>query len=581
MYLRIQFQSANFVAGRDIVVTDEDTVIDEDFKRFIYVFSTDKDGSIDKYYRFEVNRDNISLPPEKLEENINYIGPVMGDLDRTTKFTMLDSAYGFMYMIADKEMSIPALDANFSSKGISLAQDQGIEAKAGDYLLLLAVDDGKVQAYAQFRLTEDQIKGITPPKFTFTPEKGNGPGTTRVRGIELDHKDNKWMYALGTNLIKPELDRVYAGAKDYDLGQDIVAEIGQSLMILETDSTGRVKRFGIAALDENNVKAGLANKLELGPHLKEPVKGSKVGTIKFEFLKYQDYDFILIKSQEAIPVPEMDSIVSGYRIGKDGFGTEDIRVYEENDEKLRSEEGFRDFAMVLAVDEDNKVKAYYGFELNRDNVKLPEAGQLNDGGLVNYELTKGDLPNTTKVSKLDSTGLLGVSSFRYRVIDEGIKLEYNTIISGTSQLRENANIPASIGKYLLILAVDSAGRTKYYDTVLLTEDILRYSNAPLLRVGTNFLDPVPGDDFNSTKISFLRLPEGASKWMYAVLDTSYDPVEFNRPIELEGIEWVEVENVQVEINQVSPNQWLLLLAVDKKAGPLHYNLRLGENHARP
>ena len=55
------------------------------------------------------------------------------------------------------------------------------------------------------------------------------------------------------------------GAKDYDLGQDIVAEIGQSLMILETDSTGRVKRFGIAALDENNVKAGLANKLELGP----------------------------------------------------------------------------------------------------------------------------------------------------------------------------------------------------------------------------------------------------------------------------------------------------------------------------
>ena len=61
--------------------------------------------------------------------------------------------------------------------------------------------------------------------------------------------------------------------------------------------------------------------------------------------------------------------------------------------------------------------------------------------------------------------------------------------------------------------------------------------------------------------------------MYAVLDTSYGPVELNRPIELGCIEWVKGENDSVEIHPVSPNQWLLLLAVDDEGlVKAHYNL---------
>ena len=75
------------------------------------------------------------------------------------------------------------------------------------------------------------------------------------------------------------------------------------------------------------------------------------------------------------------------------------------------------------------------------------------------------------IKNLNNEGLSNVKSFRYKVVDSSMEIEYNSRITGVSELRPGVNIPVNLDpdeeKYLLILAVDSANRTKYYEVVKL------------------------------------------------------------------------------------------------------------------
>ena len=191
---------------------------------------------------------------------------------------------------------------------------------------------------------------------------------------------------------------------------------------------------------------------------------------------------------------------------------------------------------VVAINKDNKAKAYGNFQLNNLNVKLPLADKLNKESLVNFTPPKkGTLPNTTMIEKLDKMGLDNVDSFRYKVLDSPIEVEYNSRITGVGELRQGVNIPVNLGlneeKYLLILAVDSAGRTKYYSIIKLDTTNVRNSNANLLIENTHYTKPIPGSEYNSTKFNFLNLPNGATKWMYKISDISHGLVETGVEVE--------------------------------------------------
>ena len=215
------------------------------------------------YNEFIVDENKISLPPTLLEENINYIGPVKGTTDGTTQFAKLEfENFTFKYKKDEKAIPIPINNSKMNNLSNSIVSGTEIHASPGECLLLVAIDnEDRAKGYARFFLEEENIKGITPPEFNISPEKGNEPNTTMIKGIALENKNNKWMYAIGIDLENPVLDKVYPGAKDYILGTDIKAKPNEVLMVFETDALGKVKRFGKAKLNENAIKASLAKNL--------------------------------------------------------------------------------------------------------------------------------------------------------------------------------------------------------------------------------------------------------------------------------------------------------------------------------
>lgn len=581
--------AATFDTNKDIVVADEDTVIDDNFKKFVYLISSSENGDIDKYYVFEVSKDLVSQAPLKLMVDTHYVGPVKGINDKKTQFSKLDfEGNAFRYVKSNSPIPIPALGADYSSIGTVLNSGDGIEALAGESLLLVAVDGSKVVGYERFLLNEDQIKGITPTSITFTPGKGNGPGTTMVKGLTLSGEANKWMYAIGKNLPEPALDRVYPGAKEYTLGADIKAEDGQTLMLFETDSSGKVKMAGKFTFNESvdsRIKAALAYNMALdkNAYLKDPIKGGEAGTIKFDLLRYDGLKFKYMVSKDIIPVPEKDGKSSWEDITIDdkGIGTEDI-VLNIGIDELKADDGFKYNMMIVAVNGAEEVQAYYGFELSRNNVRLPKAEKLNqviEGSKIeNYsEPVKGDSQSSTKIMKLDKGFLSKVSGFRYKVIDSPMIIEYNTVITGAPELKENATIQGKLGQHLLILAVDLSGRTKYYEIVKLDDKNLRNPNALFLSKGTHFDEPIPGEGDNSTRIHLKQLPDGATEWMYKISDTANNSIEAN--VTMAGAKEL-VSDTDI-IEDVKVNKWITILATDD-AGNVKYfhNHRLVDTNIR-
>ena len=126
-------------------------------------------------------------------------------------------------------------------------------------------------------------------------------------------------------------------------------------MVFETDSTGRVKRFGEFQLNENVIKASLAKDLILDTNFRGPVKGNKAGTTKFEFLYYEDLKFVYFDNEEEMSPPEMDSTVNvatGNFIEMDGTSTKDIKIFEANDPILKSDTGFIKYIQITAIDKE-------------------------------------------------------------------------------------------------------------------------------------------------------------------------------------------------------------------------------------
>lgn len=562
VYENDNFPSAkSYVPGNDFEVAKEEIVLalPSNFKKYVYLLKMDN-GRIAKYNMFEVDKNNISLPPTLLKKDVNYTGPVPGGDDGTTQFTLLDlDGATFKYVKDTKKINIPVDGTSLNSVGTILTQGDLIPANVGDYFLLVAVDsNNKAKAYARFVLTEEQIKSITPNSFPIYPGKGNGPSTAMVKDIILSNSDNKWLYAIGDNLADPVLDKIYAGALSYTLGDDIKAIAGQRLMIFETDSSNKVKRFGKADLTSDDIKAALALNMGQDPkaYYLGPVKGGADGTTIFEFLRYEGLSFKYVLSDSPIVAPEMDSASSGFDITIVGNVTNDIEIFGPTDPLLKNDNGFTKYMMVMAVNGDKQVKAFANFILNTNNVKLPEAEKLNQNGLTNYTpLMKGVNQNSTRIDKLDPTGL-GSVSFRYKIVDENIKVELNSKL-GAAQLREKTDITGSLGKWLLILAVDGEGRTKFYDVVELTADNIRSSNANELKLGEHYTRPIPGDSENSTKFDFLKLPVGDLKWMSHVQNTPHGSVEAG--VKYSGSTILDGVNKDIP---AKADQFLLLLATD-------------------
>lgn len=556
LYQNLETPETDFVNNiENIKVSDGQ--IDEEFIKYIYILKLNKEEpkEILGYREFEIEGKNINSPAPILDED-KYTGPVKGEADGSTKFTELEGI--FKYVIANK-VDLPTSDMDYSDIGIWITADKEIlpttveeQTLIGKEMLLVSLaSDGKVESYAKFDLSTDNVKGQTAPELgIITPKKGGLENTTQIPAINVDTNPGvniediddatKLMYEILDAALTDSImiNDTKVKSKDLVLGEDIVLSPSNKwILILATDDIGKIKAYKSIEIIPEMIKDPVADELKPSYNYREPEKGSIAGTAKFDYLEYDDSDsFHYITTDGEIETPEKGSdLPTGTNPIEFITGTtktENIKIKEETDEKLKDEKGFTTNMMVYAV-KDEKVQAYKKFVMNQDNVKLPKATELPE---ANYgQLSPGEAKNSTRLDKLNQDGLNPNLRYYYKFIPSVIEVGINEKLNPSSKLEKDKDlIGAKDGEFLLILLVDSEKRTKYYKTIALTDLNVRGLDADGLLPSQHYTNPIPGSVKDSTKFKHLGLGIGkdfikdATQYMVKISEKSMGNIEINK-----------------------------------------------------
>lgn len=579
----------------EISIADEYELenMNDKFKKYLILLATDNDGKILGYREFEIGKNDISIAPKLLKETTHYIGPMQGQKEGTTRFTNLNFGIGptdsmseatkWQVKVYSEKPPIPILNSkiNETFDYDFDGENADIDISPREYLILLATDnDGKIKGYRIFKINEDQIKGKTAPELLdgknySIPEKGSKTGTTKITMLKFDGiagNPTKWMYKVGTQLSPPVLDKVVEESLDYTVGQDIKIDIEEKLLLLATNDEGKVKGYKIFDMDKNMIKDPPPILLKDGFHYSQPVKGNTVGTTKFEILAFTDSlkdanQWRYKISSKPFDVPELDSIIDK---------AIEFKVLDSIGTNLKGNEHL----LLLATDNLGKTKGYAVFQLNENQVKMPNAPELKKD--LNYsQIEPGTASGTTRVVGLNFIGLPeSTNQWRYKVQDKEFpNLELNSTLDGAIVYNPGSNIRISEGEYLALLATDGGGKIKAYATFKVTKEQIKSPNAKFLAPTTNYSEPIPGNVENSTKFSFLSFSgiDGASKWMYKIDDRSFGSIGLDNIVE--GSK--SFDGANTNISPVKEEQYLLLLATDVDGKVKAYReFRLSDSNIR-
>nr|WP_246565864.1 hypothetical protein [Tissierella carlieri] len=580
-------------------VYNSGTDIEVSVDKYLLLAAVDANARIKAYASIKITDEMVRAPKVEAEKD----GSITSDMalapgekySGATKVSRL--AEGLKLAVLDTEPAIIYETDKFNSvvytEGIELivANDEEVDNMTDEfkkYIVVYSEKDGKIEKYNIVEVTSANVSGAFKAKELAAkthyslPVKGNAAGTTKIETLSglKEFDATKWMYIAGNELTPPKLDRVVKDSKDYVADEDIKIGIGQDLMLLATDNNGRVRACGIVKeITGEMIKNPLAEELKETTHYTKPVKGFELGATKFGFLKYGSItDWKYVVSDEVISAPELNSPVVGGSELKLTNDSIDNLMIESDLPKLKDEKGFKKYMMVCGLDSIGNVKVFKSFVMNDTNVRMPKADDLVLDKHYSAPI-KGNSPNTTRIVNLTHTGLSS-TGFRYKLIDKpDIEIEFNQVIDGIHELRPNVDIPTTIGKNLLILAVDGSNKTKAHTIVPLNFNNVKAGNAPLLQPTTNYQGPVPGNKNESTRFTFLSLPSGAKKWVYKVGNTSFGVPETGTDIKGDG-DYKEY-TFNEDIEGVSVNKYLLLVAVDEHNKVIAYReFRLNENQIK-
>lgn len=426
------------------------------------------------------------------------------DLGVTAPYT----GWSWKYAVVDTKY-IPGRGTEASKiPGITdiVSTPTNITAKDGQYLLLIAAENGLVKGFANISVSSVINPGdaelITPDCYTLT--KGSVEGTTRFAALNMGISgQTKWAYAIkeGSSTTTPILkDVVFGtlGAKALDQTKDIPINYGQTILLLAIDNAGKVKGYVYIPVTEGQIQAPFAINLSLEAYkgiYSGPSKGSKAGSTK-----------IALKSDTGnIPLDTGGVIIWKYKKGTslenphlnddagDGSGylgyltTKDI-------ENAKVGEQLLIVAVSQNPDGSERVKAYLKFTLISDWISSAEVKELTP----EYYGTPspGSEPGTTKFANLELFEFKGCQ-WKVKVSDTDIKIYEDTIFTGTIY-KEGDNIAVKQNQYVVLAAVDTTGKVKGYKNILI--DKPEYLNAPGLKSGDNYAAPKWGSQEGTTSV---------------------------------------------------------------------------------
>lgn len=588
--------------GQDIEVSNNN---------YLLILATDNDGKIKAYAVIELTSDMIKDPiAEELQFSINYSMPERGTKEGNTIFEHLnyDNAE-FHYKLSEKEIEKPESGSelpedakdnkiNFEEENPNKTKDIVIYDANNEKLkdengftlnmTVYAVDkddkDDKVVAYKNFIINQDNVK---LPDATKLPEDnygeltpGNSENSTMLNKLNKQGLDPnlQYYYKFVPESTTVGINEKVTNIRPLEAGKDLrTAKAGENLLILLVDSEHRTKYYATIQLTTENVRGPNANTLRTPQHYSEPIAGSKNGSTKFEHLGFsvgQDFiegatKFMVKVSDKPFRKIEIDKAVEGasdYAKIEDGeltYTTNDKKS-DENGNILNVDIEKNKHLLLLATDDDGKVKAYKELILNKRNIRGGDATEIPNG---NYELGVGEKPSTTTFTKLEKYGFSRNITWLYKWSEDGKfspEQPYINQIVDTNEfksIRENQDIlvnkvegdskGAEYG-YILLYAVLNGREVQGYKAIPVKSNVVKEHADKLTGISLG-----KGEKTDQTKVNITD--EGIYK--YIITKTEPDVPAKNADIETVTKDAKGIKN-KTEL-LVSIGQYITVYKVDK------------------
>jgi hypothetical protein len=420
--------AADYTAGADIPITAG---------QHLMLLATDADGMIKGFVDLTVGSIEINTTSAAgvLLTPANFSVPEAGSTSGSTKIAGLNltgiaGAKNWRYALQTNPFTTPALDDDsdtLSAAAHDYTAGTDIAVTPGQHLLLLATNDTKqIKAYVDLTLLSGQIRAnaLTTPANYFTPVPGSAGGTTKIATLNLITGTDKWQYAVQAGAFAiPVLDSTLAGARDYTAGSDIAVATGQHLVLLETDSTGKIKASADITVAAGSIRA---YDLSSPANYSAPVPGTAAGTIRIATLNMSGIT-AATKWQYAVQAgallaPALDSTLPGA-----GAYTAGSNITVSAGQHL----------ILLATDDNGKIKAYADLTVAQNQIK--NAATLSTNFTTESEVAAG---NKTITIDLTLSGCTWASDVP--TIQSKKNLLFDNLKAGGSEAAEWAKVVANL-----------------------------------------------------------------------------------------------------------------------------------------
>ncbi|PYG89524.1 Ig-like protein group 2 [Ruminiclostridium sufflavum DSM 19573] len=565
----------------------------------IILYATDSASRIKAYKDIAITSAQIRTPAAALlVSNTNYSTPVPGSSEGTTVISSLsfagligsDASWSWRYAVGDTIFAAPAKDSSSDSiSGINvLTAATQIQVKAGQYILLLAVDgsaEKKVKAYANVYIYSSNVRPYNAdviPATSYNLAKGKNEGTTCFDKLDLigivDARN--WMIKVQEGSFDiPAKDTALSGSSMYSLKSDINIKTGWHVLLLATDTLNRVKAYADITVTKDQIQSPYAALLTENTNYTIPEPGSDAGTTK------------LMLSDTGIQKETGDTVVWKYKtntqamsillLEQDASGVEWTTYASGGNIPVST----GSYLLIVATIND-KVVAYKQFTMSASQIKPVDAPLLGSGNYTGP--AEGSKPGTTKLSDLKFIGIAGATKWQIKVVDASqiAVLTLDSVFTTPVNYTSGDDIAVKANQYVVLAAVDANGKVKAYKNILVTSAEINPPLANKLVSGLNYTTPKYGTDTGTTSIYVS--PEGingCTDFVVKVSDTASDIIAEQVISTVSGTgstygdyrSYVSGSNIAV-----SAGQYVSLIAVDSSKKVLAYeNIKITEGSVRP
>jgi hypothetical protein len=504
----------------------------------ILLLATDTYGYVKAYCDITVTKDQIQNPfATELVLNNNYTNPQPGispgAISLILKSTGIptEDTIVWKYKIGTTQFSVPHLDDIAGAEYQSYTSNADIQAKANDYLLVVAVNqsDSKIKAYKQFKITESQIKPAEAALLeegagnNYTaPVPGSDPGTTKIGNLStigLSSEVSKWQVKVFDDPQVLLLNSVitYPTSVNYT-GGNIAVKEGQYVVLAAVDTTGKVKAYACIKIAKEQINAPLAAELLLNTNYSSPKYGLNKGTTTIKVSPDSaTYVLKVTDAGEFITAGQVITVNSTLT----GSDYSAYRKYVSNTD-IAAKEG--QYIVLVAIDSGNKALAFKN---------IPIGSAVNPGQAViltesnNYTLQPGAGAGTTRFTDLDYIGVdIGdttTAKWVYKVQNTAAPTPLiNTSVEGAAVVTVNQDITVNEGQYILLYALNGQNLIKGFACIEVKSGSVK-GVASLLQIDSQ---PVPGSLLSTMKLDaavltpVLSTVTSATQWRYIVQDAA-------------------------------------------------------------